>query len=124
VGDKMEVYVGDSRDIVVTQRKMKDQQINIRYNTGSGIVLFDTTEEIVAKIENFKDKPAKLTMIQHIEGQWDMEECNMKYERKNAGTLKFEIEMPARTDKGPGKKELVMNYHRRNVRPGYTPAMQ
>ena len=124
VGDKMEVYVGDSRDIVVTQRKMKDERFNIKRNTGDGIVLYDTTEEIVAKIENFKDKPAKLTMIQHIEGQWDMEECTMKYERKDVGTLKFEIEVPARTDKGPGKKELTMNYHRRNVRPGYTPAMQ
>jgi hypothetical protein len=118
VGEKMELYIGDSRDIVVTQRKMKDAQIEIRKNNDGGVVLFDTDELITAKIENFKDSPAVLTMIQHIPGQWDMEECSLKYTKKDASTLKFEIELPARTEKGPGAKELTMHYHRRNVQPG------
>ncbi len=118
VGEKMELYIGDSRDIVVTQRKMTDAQINLRKNNDGVVVLFDTDEIIKAKIENFKDSPAVLTMIQHIPGQWDMEECNLKYVKKDASTLKFEIELPARTEKGPGVKELTMHYHRRNVQPG------
>jgi len=117
VGEKMELYIGDSRDIVVTQRKMRDAQIEIRKNNDGRIVLFDTDEIITAKIENFKDSPAVLTMIQHIPGQWDMEECNLKYVKKDASTLKFEIELSARTEKGPATKELTMHYHRRNVRP-------
>ena len=119
VGEKMELYIGDSRDIVVTQRKMKDEQINPRKNNDDKIVLYNTDEEIYAKIENFKDKPAVLTMIQRIPGQWDMkdEECNMQYVRKNADTLEFEIKLPARTQVGPATKELTMRYHRRNVRP-------
>jgi hypothetical protein len=118
VGQKTELYLGDSRDIVVTQRKMKnDEQINIRRNNGGATVLFDTDEEITAKIENFKDKPAVLTMIQHIPGQWEMAECNMEYKRKDASTLEFEVQLPARTDKGPAVKELTMHYNRRNVRP-------
>jgi len=117
VGQKTELNLGDSRDIVVTQRKMKDAQINIRKNNAGGTVLFDTDEQITAKIENFKDKPAVLTMIQHIPGQWDMAECNMEYKRKDASTLEFEIQLPARTDKGPAVKELTMHYNRRNVRP-------
>ena len=32
VGEKMELYIGDSRDIVVTQRKMRDNQINGQEN--------------------------------------------------------------------------------------------
>jgi hypothetical protein len=111
VGEKMEVYIGDSRDIVVTQRKMKDARINIRRNNDNNVVLYDTDEEITAKIENFKDRPAVLTMIQHIPGQWDMESCNLKYERKDAGTLEFRIDLAAR-----GKQDLAMHYHRRNVR--------
>jgi hypothetical protein len=110
VGEKMEVYIGDSRDIVVTQRKMQDKKINIK-RSRNRIVLYDTDEIIKAKIENFKDKPAKLTMLQHIQGQWDMEECNMEYERKDADTIEFEIDLPPK-----GKKELVMHFHRRNVR--------
>ena len=117
VGEKMELYIGDSRDIVVTQRKMKDIRINLRKNRGGNVVLYDTDEEITAKIENFKDSGAVLTMIQHIPGQWDMEECNMEYKRKDASTLEFEITLPTRTEAGPAVKELKMYYHRRNVRP-------
>lgn len=117
VGQKTELYIGDSRDIVVTQRKMTDTQINIRRNNRDEIVLFDTDELITAKIENFKDTPAVLTMIQHIPGQWEMKDCNLEYTRKEASRLEFEIELPARDDKGPGVKELSMRYSRINVRP-------
>jgi len=117
VGEKMELYIGDSRDIVVTQKKMKDTRINLRKNDSERVVLYDTDEIITAKIENFKDSPAVLTMIQQIPGQWDMEKCNLPYKKKDAGTLEFEIELPARTDSGPAVKELTMHYHRRNVRP-------
>jgi len=116
VGEKMELYIGDSRDIVVTQRKMQDSRINVRKNNRGDVILFDTDEVITAKIENFKDSPAVLTMIQHIDGQWEMAKCNMKYERKDAFTLEFEIELPARGADGPAVKELEMHYHRRNVR--------
>ena len=117
VGEKTELYIGDSRDIVVTQRKMKDNRINLQKNNDEKVVLYDTDEVITAKIENFKDGPAVLTMIEQIPGQWDMEKCNMEYKRKDAGTLEFEIKLPARTEKGPAVKELTMHYHRRNVRP-------
>ncbi|MCF7849551.1 MAG: hypothetical protein K9M45_11935 [Kiritimatiellales bacterium] len=112
IGEKMEVYIGDSRDITVTQKKMTDTRINIRRNNKNQIVLYDTDELITAKIENFKDKPAKLTLIQHIPGQWDMEKCNMEYKLEDASTLKFEIELPPN-----GKKDFEMHYHRRNIRP-------
>jgi len=118
VGEKTELYIGDSRDIVVTQRKMTDKRINVRYNNKrTRIILYDTDEVITAKIENFKDSPAILTMIQHIPGQWDMEKCNMKYVRKDAHTLEFEITLPARGKTGPATKQLKMHYHRRNLRP-------
>ena len=122
VGQKTELYIGDSRDIVVTQRKMKDDQINLRKNNKDQIVLFDTDELITAKIENFKDKPATLTMIQRIGGQWDMKDCTLdgkdaKYTKKDASTLEFEIELPARTDDGPAERNLEMRYNRINVRP-------
>ena len=117
VGERTELYIGDSRDIVVTQRKMRDTRINLRKNNKGRVILFDTDEVITAKIENFKDGPATLTVIEHIPGQWDMKKCNMKYEKKDANTLEFEIELPGRTEKGPAVKELTMHYHRRNVRP-------
>jgi len=116
VGEKTELYIGDSRDIVVTQRKMKDERINIRRNKRNEIILYDTDEIITAKIENFKDSPAVLTMIQHIPGEWEMKDCNMKYKKKDANTLEFEIELPARTSRGAATKELQMHYNRQNIR--------
>jgi len=112
VGEEMDVYIGDSRDIVITQRTMRDARINIRRNKKNRVVLYDTDELIKATIENFKDRPAKLTMIQHIPGQWDMEESTLHYKRKDASTLEFEIPLA-----GHGKTELSMHFHRRNVRP-------
>jgi len=122
VGQKTELYIGDSRDIVVTQRKMKNDKINLQKNNKGKVVLYDTDELITAKIENFKDKPATLTMIQHIPGQWDMKKCTLdgkkaKYTKKDAFTLEFEIELPARDDDGPAAKNLEMRYSRVNVRP-------
>lgn len=112
VGEKMELYIGDSRDIVVTQRKMKEDRINIRRNNKNHIILYDTDEEIIAKIENFKDSPAVLTVIEYIPGQWEMKKCNMKYTLIDAETLKFEIEVGSRSN-----KELKMQYSRKNIRP-------
>ena len=130
VGEKMELYIGDSRDIVVTQRKMQDTQVAKAKNKKGDVVLYDTNERITAKIENFKDSVATLTMVQHIGGQWDMETCTLDgralrlgtdYKKKDANTLEFEIKLPARTEGGPAVKELRMTYHRRNLRPGAEP---
>lgn len=111
VGEEIKIHIGESRDIVVTQRKMREEIINVRRNTKNQTVLHDTDEIIKATIENFKEKPARLRMIQHIPGQWDMEKCNMKYRRADAFTLEFDIPLSAR-----GKEELIMHYHRRNLR--------
>jgi len=122
VGEKTELYIGDSRDIVVTQRQMKKTEIPRRRNDDDRVVLQDSDEVITAKIENFKDSPAVLTMIQHIPGEWVMEECTLdgkkaKYVKKNADTIEFEIKLDARTEEGPATRNLRMHYIRKNIRP-------
>lgn len=112
VGEDMEIRIGDSRDITVTQKKMIDKQINVRRNKKNAIVLYDTDEHITATLKNFKDTPAMLTLIQHIPGEWDMAENSHDYELENASTLKFEIELPAN-----GEVDFSMRYNRLNIRP-------
>jgi len=111
IGETMELYIGDSRDIVVTQRKMQDKRINVKRNTSNQVVLYDTDEIVTAVMENFKDSPAKLTMLQHIPGQWEMKRCTLDYRKKDASTLEFSVTIPAQST-----KKLEMHYHRRNVR--------
>ncbi len=111
VGEKMKLYVGDSRDIVVTQRRMKDVQINVRRDSNNRIILYDTDEIIEAKIENFKDKPAVLTLVERIPGQWDMAESTHKYEKKDANKIQFQVLIPAHD-----KVTVTFHFNRRNIR--------
>jgi hypothetical protein len=112
VGEKMEITIGESRDIVVKQRKMREVQLNLKHSDDNRIVLFDQEEEIQATIENYKDAPALMIMIQEIPGQWEMKKCDLHYTLKDAYTLEFQIPL------GPGeKKELTMHYIRKNIRP-------
>ena len=133
VGEKMELYIGDSRDIVVTQKRLPGSGaiLNPFYRRDNNqLVMYDTIEDVNAKLENFKDSAAELTMIEHFEGEWDMDHCTLDgktltegngYTRKDSNTLVFEIKLPARTETGPGTKVLEMVYHRRHVRPNGTP---
>ncbi len=111
VREKFSLYIGDSRDIVVTQRKIKDVMVNIRKNADNAVILYDTDEIMKIEIENFKDSPVNLTLIENIPGQWDMEETSHQYEKEDANTLKFKMDLPAK-----GKQTITYHYHRRNVR--------
>ncbi|MHC4989260.1 MAG: hypothetical protein ACYTFX_12330 [Planctomycetota bacterium] len=48
VGQKTELYIGDSRDIVVTQRKMKDDKVDPIKNKKGHVILYNTDELITA----------------------------------------------------------------------------
>ncbi len=111
VGEKMELGIGKGRDVSVTQKKMKDERINVRRNDYGRIVLYDTDEEMKVTIENFKDKPVVIELTETIPGQWDMESCTHDFEKEDAHTLTFALEL-----KPKEKVKLVMHYHRRNVR--------
>ncbi len=110
-GKKMELKIGESRDIVVTQHKIKDTRINLKHNSSNSVILYDTDETIRAKIENFRNKPVVLTLIEHIPGQWDMSESTHEYVKENANTIRFLVSIPAQ-----GEETVVFNYNRRNLR--------
>lgn len=111
VGEKLSLYIGESRDIVVTQRKMKEERKVKERNSSGKPILWDTEEILEVKVENFKDKPAFLILTEHIPGQWDMASCTHKYELKDFQTLEFRIDL-----KPKEKVNLTMHYHRRNLR--------
>jgi hypothetical protein len=112
VGEKMEIRIGESRDVVVTQHKRYDRQINVRRNNGGNIVLFDNEEQIETVIENFRDKPAVLVLTQYIPGEWSMRQNSHPYELKNHDTLEFRLQL-----KPKEKLTLKMDYVRQNIRP-------
>lgn len=110
VGEEMRIYIGDSRDVSITQVKTKDRRINPRPSKHR-IVLYDTDEEIRTEVENFKDSPVTVDLIQHIPGEWEMQRSSMEYERRDANTLVYRVNVPAKST-----KKISFNYNRRNVR--------
>lgn len=112
VGDEMRLYIGNSRDIVVTQRRIETRQENIQRNTSSSnnIVLYDEVRRDLVKVEHFRDSDATLNIIQHMEGHWEMVECSHEYEMTDYKTLKFEIDLEPQSE-----VELTIIYRVRNI---------
>ncbi len=110
VGEKMKFYIGDSRDIVVTQRRLDTRRENIRRDMGNQIEVYDELITDAVKVENFKDEEATITVIEHLPGQWEAVEFTHPYERVDHGRLEFRLTVPAR-----GKVDMRMRYRLLNV---------
>lgn len=110
VGDEMRLYIGDSRDIVVTQRRMETRTQNRQHDNDGNVVLYDEMRTEMVTIENFRDSAAVLNVIQHMEDQWEMESCTHEYEKINYETLKFPVEIEAMD-----AVEMEIQYRVRNI---------
>ena len=116
VDREMKLYIGQSRDVKVTQRKTKDDKTNIRRNIGNNIVLHDTDEIYKIEIENFKKTPVDLVLVEHIPGYWRMAENShpQQFRRKDAFTFEYHLTLPANTS-GEKKTVVTFNINRLNV---------
>lgn len=110
VGDKALLQTGDSRDILVTRRTMDTKQTNIRKNTKGKTQVYDEILMVQFKIQNFKDSPLTLSLIDHIQGEWEPIDMGHPYTRKDHKTLVFEIPLGAKE-----KKILNLKYKVKNI---------
>ncbi|MDF1536985.1 MAG: hypothetical protein P1S46_10905 [bacterium] len=110
VGEEMRIYIGDSRDVSVTQLKVMNNTINPRPSRYT-VVLYDTEEKIETELENFKDEAVIVDLVQHIPGEWEMKNSSLEYEKKDANTIVYHVRVPAK-----GKEKMSFHYNRRNVR--------
>jgi len=111
VGQKMALHIGDSRDLSVTQHKITEERSNIRRNRNDHIVLYDSNEEIRIEIENFKDTPADLKIIEPMQGEWEIRKSSHDFKHIHSGEIGFELTVPAK-----GKSTIMYNYIRQNIR--------
>ena len=114
VDREMKLYIGQSRDVKVTQRKTKDDRTNIRRNSGNTVVVNDTDEVYKVEIENFKKQPVDLVVVEHIPGYWKMVESSHKFEKKDAFTIEYKLTLPAESS-GTKKTTVTFNLSRLNV---------
>jgi hypothetical protein len=113
---EMKLYIGQSREVKVTQRKTKDDKVNIRRNNGNQIVLHDTDEIYKIEIENFKKGPADLVIVEHVPGYWKMVENShaKEFKKKDAFTFEYHLTLPAEST-GDKKTTVTFNINRLNV---------
>jgi hypothetical protein len=124
VDREMKLYIGQSRDVKVTQRKTKDDRTDIRRNNDNQVVLWNTDELFTIEVENFKDKPVDLVLIEHVPGYWKKVECDaqfkvkegaaFEYVKKDAFTVELKLTLPPKTS-GEKKTTVTFSLQRLNV---------
>jgi hypothetical protein len=120
VDREVKLSIGQSRDVKVTQRKVKEDKQNIRRNTGNNVVLYDTEEELKIEIENFKKEDAHLVIVEHIPGYWKAGESSHAFKKKDAFTIEYQLVLPKEST-GKNKTTVTLKYNRLNVQ-GNEPA--
>ncbi len=116
VDREMKLYIGQSRDVKVTQRRTKDERTNIRRNTANQDVLWDKDEIYKIEIENFKKEAISLTLIEHVPGYWKMVENSHapQFKKKDAFTFEYNLTLPAEST-GDKKTTVTFELNRLNV---------
>lgn len=114
------LFIGQSRDVKVTQRKVKEDKQNMRRNTGNAVVLWDTDEEIKIEIENFKKDDVSLVIVEHIPGYWKAVKSSHEFVKTDAFTIEYRLTLPKESS-GKNKTTVNLTYQRLNVQ-GNEPA--
>lgn len=112
VDRELKLYIGQSRDVKVTQRKTTDERINLRRNNGNSVVMWDQNEVYKVEVENFKTTAVTLVIVEHIPGYWKMIESTLKYEKKDAFTIEYTLDLAPKTT---GDKKTVLNFNVRRM---------
>lgn len=121
-GEKAELQLGLVKDIVLKRRLMRDERLNIRYNSSRSEVLFDQERALRYEIENFKDKPVTLRIHELVSGDWEVTEvsdASARQERKSIEDLQLSFDLPAaRKGEPPAKKVVDVVLRVKNRFPG------
>jgi len=116
VDREMKLYIGQSREVKVTQRQVKKDRTNIRRNNNNQDVLWDTDDVYKIEIENFKKQPVNLVLVEHIPGYWKMVENShpKEFKKKDAFTFEYDLTLPPETT-GDKKTTITFQVNRLNV---------
>jgi len=116
VDRELKLFIGQSRDVKVTQNKMVDDRTNLRRNNQNQLVVWDTHEVYKIEIENFKKQAVDLIVVEHFPGYWNMVENShpQAYKKKDAFTFEYNLTLPAES-RGEKKTTVTFNLKRLNV---------
>ena len=116
VDRELKLFIGQSRDVKVTQRKTIDDRTNLRRNNQNQLVVWDTHEVFKIEIENFKKQAVDLVIVEHIPGYWKMVENShpQAFKKKDAFTFEYNLTLPPES-RGDKKTTVTFNLNHLNV---------
>lgn len=95
--EKLRVFLGNAFDLVGERNQKDYKRINDR-----------TQEQTVeVKLRNHKEETLEITVVEHIYGDWKITQNTHKYQKKDANTIEFTVEVPK-------DGETVVSYTYRN----------
>lgn len=112
VGKQARLYVGAARDITVERTQQMRKQTNIRRDVMDRIVLYDLEEIYQFEVKNHRDKPAKVKIVDHVDGYWEMLEAQIQYKKTDAATIEFVLALQPQQE-----SKFIYHIVRRNLSP-------
>jgi hypothetical protein len=103
-GEDAKLLVGLANDLKVERKTISVETINERFTekvSPQQRVMHDQREKQQITVENHRQKPVTIALVEHHGGDWVIEESSHPWERKDAATFQFKIEVP------PGEKVEV-----------------
>ncbi|MDE0021306.1 MAG: hypothetical protein OXT69_07990 [Candidatus Poribacteria bacterium] len=108
VSKEIKLDLGHELAVTVERKRMDFKKMNLAYNDDGDVSHFDTEEEIRIEARNFRPESVKLELPERIGGQWEMLESSQEYEREDASSILYTIEIK------PGETQVV-NYRFRRI---------
>lgn len=113
VGQTLKLMLGDSHDVVITQKKISENRVNERRDKQRAkVVLYDLEAAMQVNMENFKDQPAWVRLKEPMPEEWEMKTSSHPYKRERNQEIIFDVTVPAKE-----KVTVTYNYIQRNMRP-------
>lgn len=108
ISKEIKLDLGHELAVTVERKRMDFKKMNLAYNDDGDVSHFDTEEEIRIEARNFRPESVKLELPERIGGQWEMLGSSREYEREDASSILYTIEI------GPGETQIV-NYRFRRL---------
>ncbi len=83
-GETVRLYIGDAFDVVGERRVMDTRQVSERVQE----------QTVQVTIRNHKEGPAQVSVVEHLQGDWEILRSSHRSEKKDATTVEFPLTVP------------------------------
>lgn len=111
LGAEIKLFLGNSRDISVERKVLRQQRVNERRDKYGNVQVYDTDEKYQIKIKNHKDKEADLILKVYfnLNGHWKIKSSH-EYVKEDAATIKYTLRLPANSETNVELEVSGINY--------------